>query len=222
MKIPSVLPLTAAQSRASRFQLGLTQAEVIDQSGVPGYKLKQFETGRFVPDMPFLQSLRDFYQEKGIDLTDASPASAPIQEPVKNSSAIVQAVPRAALLPARMGFVLSDSLSDTEIGELLDRMDSNDARIFDLLKTSTSTGFFGGHSEETVSENRELFGAMAENYLLFRYLQGRNLFDGFDPESEIETHLHLVHDQFVKSPLSKKVIPTIKSQVEDLPAIEQE
>jgi transcriptional regulator with XRE-family HTH domain len=75
MKIPSVLPLTAAQSRASRFQLGLTQADVIEQSKLPGYKLKQFETGRFVPDIPFLQNLHDFYQEKGIDLSEAETAS---------------------------------------------------------------------------------------------------------------------------------------------------
>lgn len=222
MKIPSVLPLTAAQSRASRFQLGLTQAEVIDQSGVPGYKLKQFETGRFVPDMPFLQSLRDFYQEKGIDLSDAPAPAVQDQEQKKNSSAIVQAVPRAALLPARMGFILSDSLSDGEIGDFLERMDSNDGRIFELLKTSTSTGFFGGHSEETIMENRELFGAMAENYLIFRYLQGRNLFEGFDPQAEDETHLHLVHEHFTKSPLAQKVLPVIKSDETDLATADQE
>lgn len=46
MKIPAVQPITAAQSRASRFQLGLTQADVISQSGLPGHKLKQFESGR--------------------------------------------------------------------------------------------------------------------------------------------------------------------------------
>lgn len=47
MKIPSTLPVTAEQSRAARFQLGLTQADLIQQSDLPGWKLKQFETGRF-------------------------------------------------------------------------------------------------------------------------------------------------------------------------------
>ncbi|MBX9900908.1 MAG: hypothetical protein K2Y28_09015 [Burkholderiaceae bacterium] len=222
MKIPSVLPLTAAQSRASRFQLGLTQADVIDQSGVPGYKLKQFETGRFVPDMPFLQSLHDFYEAKGIDLSDAPTQTPQDQDQKKNSSAIVQAVPRAALLPARMGFILSDSISDEEISVLLERMDANDSRICELLNKSTSKGFFGGHSDETIMENRELFGAIAENYLMFRYLQGRNIFEGFNPHSENETHLHLVHEQFTKSPLAPKVIPAIKSEEVDLATNDEE
>ena len=163
MKNPSNLPITAAQSRASRFQLGLTQADVINQSELAGYKLKQFETGRFVPDMPFLQSLHDFYQGKGIDLAEAQ---AVTQEPEqkKNSSPIVQPVPRAALLPARMGFILSDTLSEDEIGDLLDRMDVNDTRIYELLQKGTSTDFFGGHTDATKTESRELFATLAENY----------------------------------------------------------
>lgn len=67
MKIPSTLPITAEQSRAARFQLGLTQANVIEQSELAGHKLKNFETGRFVPDMGFLQKLSEFYQERGIE-----------------------------------------------------------------------------------------------------------------------------------------------------------
>ena len=210
MKIPSVLPITAAQSRASRFQIGLTQADVIDQSGLPGYKLKQFETGRFVPDMPFLQSLHDFYQGKGIDLSEA-PAATQEPEQKQSGAAIVQAVPRAAVLPARMGFIVSDKLTQDEIGDLLEHMDANDNRIYDLLKKGTSPAFFGGHSEETKNENRELFATLAENYLIFRHLQGRNLFSGFDPKSETETHLHLLHNQFIKSSVAQKMIPAEES-----------
>lgn len=210
MKIPSILPITAAQSRASRFQLGLTQSDVIEQSSLPGYKLKQFETGRFVPDMPFLQSLHDFYQGKGIELSEA-PAAVQEPEQKQSGAAIVQAVPRAAVLPARMGFIVSDKLTQDEIGDLLEHMDANDNRIYDLLKKGTSTVLFGGHSEETINENRELFATLAENYLIFRHLQGRNLFSGFDPRSETETHLHLLHDQFIKSPLAQKMIPVIDS-----------
>lgn len=83
MKIPSKLPITAEQSRAARFQLGLTQANVIEQSELAGHKLKNFETGRFVPDMAFLQSLREFYEGRGIDFSeaDAKQTSTNTQKP---------------------------------------------------------------------------------------------------------------------------------------------
>lgn len=67
MKIPNTLPVTAELSRAARFQLGLTQAALIQKSDLPGWKLKQFETGRFVPDIPFLQGLREFYTSQDIE-----------------------------------------------------------------------------------------------------------------------------------------------------------
>ena len=68
MKTPAVKPITPEQSRAARLHLGLSQSEVIKQSELPSHKLKNFETGRFVPDLPFLQQLTDFYTALGVDM----------------------------------------------------------------------------------------------------------------------------------------------------------
>ena len=75
MNIPQNLPITPLQSKAARYQLGLTQANVIQDSSLPGHKLKGFETGRLIPDMKFLEGLANFYQAKGIELSELTEVS---------------------------------------------------------------------------------------------------------------------------------------------------
>lgn len=196
MKIPSVLPLTAAQSRASRFQLGLTQAEVIDKSGLPGYKLKQFETGRFVPDMPFLQSLHDFYQGKGIDLSDVSASTETAVQEVKPGSEMIRHVQRPC-------FYVSDSVTPELLDQCLERMHANDERIAEIMNKSLRNGMFGGYHEETVQEHQELFGAMAEGYLIFRLLQGNPIVPPVDGDIDPKSHADLLGQFYAKSPVIK-------------------
>ena len=82
MEIPTTPPVTAEQSRAARFQLGLTQADLIQQSDLPGWKLKQFETGRFVPDIPFLDKLREFYTAKGIQFAESVTTTIQVKDEI--------------------------------------------------------------------------------------------------------------------------------------------
>jgi transcriptional regulator with XRE-family HTH domain len=196
MKIPSVLPLTAAQSRASRFQLGLTQAEVIEQSGLPGYKLKQFETGRFVPDMPYLQALHDFYQSKGIDLTTAD-EQVPTVPDVKPGSDMIRHVQRPC-------FYVSDSISPELLDQCLNRMHANDERIAQIMNINLQNGMFGEFHKDTIREHQELFGAMAEGYLIFRLLQGNPIVEPFDGEIDPVSHADLVGQFYSKSPVLQK------------------
>lgn len=197
MKIPSTLPITAEQSRASRFQLGLTQAQVIEASSLPGYKLKQFETGRFVPDMPFLENLRDFFKERGITFEDSPIAAAP-EKPVAAEQKPGAAIWRPA---PRMMLYVSEDLTEAELMQMFERMDANDSRIESILNDSLEAGFVAGYSAETEAKSRELFGAMAENYLIFRKLQGRNIV-GNAPASPPLTHGDLLADFFAQSPLA--------------------
>ena len=165
MKIPSKLPVTAEQSRAARFQLGLTQANVIEQGELAGHKLKNFETGRFIPDMAFLQSLREFYEGRGIDFNEQIS-----DEPKKPTPGAGIVVPMQT-----SRFVVDPELPQEQVDSILDRMDANDARIAELMSRSLEKGMFSSYSEKTVADTQELFGLMAENYLLFRTLQGRNI-----------------------------------------------
>lgn len=195
MKIPATLPITGDQSRAARFQLGLTQANVIEESGLPGHKLKNFETGRFVPDMPFLESLRDFYTDKGVDLEARKPDTKPA-----SGSAMVRQV-------SRMCFYVSDQVPDEAVDQILGRMDANDDRIAAILRSPVGIGFFSDYSEETEAKQRELFGAMAENYILFRILQGRNIVAPPQEERPAATHADLLSTFFAASPLAAVATP---------------
>ncbi len=201
MKIPAAQPITAAQSRASRFQLGLTQADVINESGLPGYKLKQFETGRFVPDMPFLQKLAEFYTGKGIELDEVKepsdgkqPAPAPAPAAKKPGSDMVRHVQRPC-------FYVSDSVTPDLLDQCLERMHENDERIAATLKKTLKTGLLGGYSEETVKEHQELFGAMAECYLIFRLLQGNPIVQPADGSVDPKSHADLLAQFYAQSPV---------------------
>lgn len=199
MKIPPTLPITAEQSRASRFQLGLTQANVIEESNLPGHKLKNFETGRFVPDMPFLESLRDYYAQKGIDFTETVTISDKIQagQPLENApgGAMVRPV-------SRMCFYVSDQVAPEAVNQILERMDGNDDRIAAILQSPLKSGFLSTYDEETEAKQRELFGAMSENYLLFRILQGRNIVSPLAAGVEPTTHADLLATFFATSPMA--------------------
>lgn len=179
MKIPQTLPITAEQSRAARFQLGLTQANVIEESDLPGHKLKQFETGRFVPDMPFLEKLRDFYQGKGVQLVGGQDKPAALPSPASKAQGVAPA--------SGMCFYVDPRWSDDEVEQLLGVMETNDERIASILKEPVNTGFFSAYDEAADALIRELFGLMALNYQTFRTLQGRKLSQPQATNSDIKT-----------------------------------
>lgn len=203
MKIPAVQPITASQSRASRFQLGLTQADVISQSTLPGHKLKQFESGRFVPDMPFLQKLADFYTGKGVDLSEAvvsdpaAPAPAAPAPAAKPGADMVRPAP-----VHRPHFYVSESVTPALLDQCLERMHANDERINEILGKDLRFGLMGGFQEQTVTEQQEIFGAMAEGYLIFRLLQGNPLVQPVDAKVNAKTHADLLGQYYAKSPVA--------------------
>ncbi len=184
MNIPSKLPITAEQSRAARFQLGLTQANVIEQSELPGHKLKNFETGRFIPDMAFLASLREHYEGSGIDF-GGNEANQITTESAKPGKGIVAPVQTSR-------FVVDQSLQHDQVDSILERMDGNDARIAVLMSRTLESGFLSGYSEKTDTDTKEIYGLMAENYLLFRTLQGRNILSPQPEKAEPKTQADLI------------------------------
>jgi len=200
MKIPAVQPITPAQSRAARHHLGLSQTEVIKQSDLSGHKLKNFETGRFIPDTAFLKQLSDFYSALGVDLTDETlgePAATPPTE-LKPGATMIRTVQRPC-------FFVSDTVSTDLLDQCLERMHNNDERIAALLATSLKSGMLGGHHDSTVAEHQELFGAMAENYLIFRLLQGNPIVQPVDAAVRPTTHAHLLGQFYAKSPVATGV-----------------
>ena len=80
MRSTAAQPITPAQSRVARRSLGLSQSQVIQQSKLPGHKLKTFETGSYQPDVGFLKQLSDFYAALGVDLPDDDIDATPIDQ----------------------------------------------------------------------------------------------------------------------------------------------
>lgn len=162
MKNQSKLPITAEQSRAARFHLGFTQANVIEQSELPGHKLKQFETGRFIPDTAFLQSLREFYESNGYELAEAETKATSTVAPKQiHGSSLVEPM-------LTMRFVVDRTIPQEKADSILERMDNNDVRIAELMNLALESGLLSSYSEKTDTDTKELYGLMAENYLLFR------------------------------------------------------
>lgn len=183
MNISKNLPITPLHSKAARYQLGYTQANVIEESGIPGHKLKGFEAGRLIPDMKFLEALASFYTDKGIALSDLkdgdgltpATASAVVTKPGADKTQTVSSMALRIAIPA------------DQIDPVLERMESIDDRVEAILKEPANTGFLSGYDEATEARQRELFGLMAGGYLLFRHLQGRPLLSAVAKLSEKKT-----------------------------------
>jgi len=187
MNIPQNLPITPLQSKAARYQLGLTQANVIQESSLPGHKLKGFETGRLIPDMKFLESLANFYQAKGIELSELTEGEG--LTPV-NAAAVK---PSSDKLQSLSGMAFRIAVPFDQVDTLLERMETNDERVDQILAEPAKAGFLSDYDESTEALQRELFGLMAANYLLFRALQGRSLTARAVKTSDKKTQLDLLH-----------------------------
>lgn len=201
MNIPQNLPIAPLQSKAARYHLGLTQANVIDETGLPGHKLKNFETGRFVPDMKFLDALKGYYEGKGINLSELKDGEGMV--PVA-AAGVAKPTPGAGMLATvpSMCFRVSDAIEPSQLDALLEQMDANDDRIAAILKEPANAGFLSDFDERTEALQRELFGLMAANYLIFRTLQGRKPTDPPPQNGEAKTVADLMARWIAAGPMA--------------------
>lgn len=164
--------LTYQQSAAARAALTISQKNVIDQSGIPAHKLKQFEAGRYRLDVIDQKKLRDFYEAQGVDFDEID---ARLKADLESDKAISNQQ-RGGITPnAGAGFLISDGVTHDQVDRVLDRMEENDSRVAELVGTAYQTGLLGGVSEASEAALREVFGLLAESHLLFRFLQGKSI-----------------------------------------------
>lgn len=164
--------LTPDQSRAARRELAMSQKDVIEQTGVQAYKIKQFE-GRHMPiEAADQRKLREFYEAHGVDF-DA--IDAHLHQGVPGDAAPPNSLKPGLTSNPRPGFFISSDLPSTVVDKLMEDMEASDDRIAELVKTSVKSGLMGGMTDQTESDIRELFGHLAANHLRFRCLQGRNI-----------------------------------------------
>lgn len=165
--------LTPDLSKRARRELGLSQADAIKASGIQAYKLKQWEGRGLSIELADIRKLTDFYESQGVDIAEL--AAHVGQRPPGSANPIVTALQGGFTYTPRPGFMISDQLAPELVDELMGRMNANDDRIGELTKATFEAGFFGGPSTETETLANELVAALAENHVIFRFLQGRNL-----------------------------------------------
>ena len=199
MEIPNTLPVTAEQSRAARFQLGLTQSDLIQKSDLPGWKLKQFETGRFVPDIPFLQGLREFYTSQGIQFAESITTTVQVKDEITPLPDFGAQSTAPQLGGASFPFFLCSDLTEAQGSTITERILENDERAAVLLNMPAKRAIFGGLDDATDAALRELFGRLAENYMLLARLQGRSFIS--PANGEARTVADLVASNYAGSPL---------------------
>ncbi len=173
MKATTLKPtLTSDLSKQARRQLGLSQRDVIEGTGLPSYKLKHWEARGLEIDVADLQTLREFYSEqaeaRGLSFDD-------IEAHFRAGTEQPQAEAPASRGLDRMGFLISPKISPEVVDQLMADIDAADDRISDIVKAAIQSSMWGGTSSETETQVRELFGHLAANYLRFRCLQGRNI-----------------------------------------------
>ena len=180
----SLQRLTPYLSKKARRQAGMSQNDVIKATGIQAYRLKMWEAERLNAldrSGDTESKLREFYESKGVNLAELADqisreGSAGREGPVGKVTEARPALQAGFTYAPRPGFTISDQLGPGVEDSLMVRMEQNDDRIAELVgETFKTSGFFGSISEDTEAKARELVGTLAENHVIFRALQGRNV-----------------------------------------------
>lgn len=183
------IKLTPQLSQAARRERGLSQRDVIQSTGIRGYKIKQWEARGLGIDLADMRKLSEFYESIGVDLDELNRyiehGRAPVQAPEQEAKAPVarRSQAEANFLP-RPGFLISADLPGAVVDKLQTDMEDSDDRIAEIVKSGLKKGIFGDLSGETEGLVQELFAHLAVNYLRFRCLQGRNIIEATRDEAK--------------------------------------
>lgn len=169
-------PLTAADFAAALQAMRTNVAEVAREVGINRQYLSEFRAGSRNLQPELLQRLREHFEAKGIAFDDSDQGDEAASQPAPATLADMdnrEDLTRALLCVRH--FSLSPALDGEQIAAALARMDENDATIRALMDKPAEPGLFSEWNDVTESRLQEVFGLLAENFLLFRHLQGRAL-----------------------------------------------
>jgi len=197
------LPLAPELSRAARNYLGFSQSKAADESGLPAHKIKRFEAGNYMPDVEFLQALRDFYEQHGYRFEQ--PAAK-----AKGSGAVFPAGvvgdddggegQPAASRPQKtaihhMRIAIRD---EDEMVRVMDLIEANEERLSTLLAQPVRSGVMDEFSDKSELAHIEATKLLAENGAMWSRLFGREV--GGAPDDKVltglqkpKTHADLLH-----------------------------
>ena len=187
----SDLPLTPSEARAARNYLGMSQKQASAASGLLLHKIKQYETGNHIPDVQFLQELKDFYSEKGYDFpAAAAPGDGKKEDGTVFPAGVVGAAgdtpPGKKTVSTVQHMRIDPSIPTAEVDNMLEHIDRNEETIAELLSHKAEpAGFFtdGEWASKTAAMHGHINRLLAENAVLFAKLFGRALVEA--PKAEL-------------------------------------
>lgn len=211
--------LTPDLSKQARRELGLSQTDVIKTTGIQAYKLKQWEGRGLTIELADIRKLTDFYESQGVSIAEliqhhASKNGAGLEGSADQAPDTRPALQAGFTYNPRPGFVISDQLPPGVVDSLMERMEANDDRIAALTGEAFKTGFFGDISADTEAKARELIGTLAENHVIFRALQGRNVVSVARDEPKT------IGEYLGKMLEASPVLPLIASEADELAEVE--
>lgn len=190
----SELALSPNKSRAARNFLGLSQAQAAEQSNLPAHKLKRFETGNYVPDSQFLDSLREFFEGQGYNFHDADAPGAKAKargdffpsgvvgdsdsstgETSGSPSGTPGKLPRPQT--ANLQFMrITPALESDQVDRAFDCIEANEDTLLTDATQKLNMGFLSDMpSEASQAVAVAALRRLAENGLLYARLMGRDL-----------------------------------------------
>jgi DNA-binding XRE family transcriptional regulator len=186
------LPITPDTARAARHYLGLNQLQAAQQSGLSSHKIKNFESGQYLPDTKFAGDLKGFYEGSGYQFPDTV-------KPGTNAKANGSVFPEGVIAPSDADSAdtsvpgkpekhtiqhmrINPSLTDDEIGNIFDHFEKNEDAISRLLAKNVETGLFGGTTDAAEAAHAQAVRLLAENGTLFAKLLGRSVVRTPSPE----------------------------------------
>lgn len=173
--------LTAEQSRNARDELGLSQRAVASATGLPRNILNLFELQRVLPTGDFLDTLREFYIERGAELPELDDDDPPEPQPADPADPRPdpENPPRPGSPDVRVidGIAVPVGIPEERVEALLDELADIDEEIDGMLDEPVDfPGYsvFSGPSERAQENQKRLRVLMARSYCIIRELQGRD------------------------------------------------
>lgn len=168
--------ITPDQSRQTRREFGLSQADVAEATGLKRQYLSEFESDtaqRFTVSQ--LRKLRTFYEGK---LTEAREAGEQIDLAFGSEDTAPETIAPAieTVKAKRFHFPVDDTVSDDTLASVLATIRANDRKLSDLLTQEVvrDDSLFGSgdFTEETLQALRDSLSLLACNYLMVRAVSG--------------------------------------------------
>jgi transcriptional regulator with XRE-family HTH domain len=192
--------VTPEQIRQAAKDLDLTVAAIAEGTGLSKAYISEFRNETRNLSQSQQAQLRAFleakYEDQGKEFPEVEDTSS--NDLLQGLGGMVQRITRPAIL-------LSEDMPKALSDKLLDLIDTNRAKVSEILgREFQAGGFLGGEfSQKTEEAIRELFALLALNYIAILMLQGRNIARQVEDQYPVKTMGDWLSKHLSTSPLGE-------------------